>query len=534
MSKTPLFQTLRRVVQTAHALNQMHGIPNDERLERLLEQRVSRRRVLKGGLMAGTALTAGGLLTACGGGKSTKRVADLANVYTGPRVAIAGAGLAGLTCAHYLAEKGIPATLYEGSARTGGRVLTVRNRVIDNWPQELGGEFFDSDHEEIFALTKHYRLDLDDRFATASKRLRHDAVFFDGEHHSEESLIEAFRPLASRIAADYEAMGDVVDFENEGGASEFDNMSISAYLDHIGASGVIRKLIEVAYVIEFGLDANDQSALNLIFLISTEDGKLSLYGDSDERYRIHGGNQSLPDKMAERFESQIQTSLILESVRYTATDDYLLTFLRSNGTAVQHRADFVVLALPFTMLREIRIDVEMPEVKRRAIRDLGYGANSKLLLGFSRRVWERQGYLGGAYTDEPIQSCWNNADGAPGIGGSLTVYTGGSAAIAQGRLGAQAEITTALTSLDKIFSGTRGAFTERATRFHWPSHPFSRGSYSAYRVGQWTRLAGAEGLPVGNLHFAGEHCSYEYQGFMNGAAESGRVTAERIIAQVEV
>ena len=56
-------------------------------------------------------------------------------------------------------------------------------------------------------------------------------------------------------------------------------------------------------------------------------------------------------------------------------------------------------------------------------------------------------------------------------------------------------------------------------RFHWPSHPWTRGSYACYQVGQWTTIGGAEGERVGNLHFAGEHCSLRAQGFMEGGCE---------------
>ena len=62
--------------------------------------------------------------------------------------------------------------------------------------------------------------------------------------------------------------------------------------------------------------------------------------------------------------------------------------------------------------------------------------------------------------------------------------------------------------------------------------PWTKSSYSCYRPGQWTTLAGAEGVPVGNLFFAGEHCSYDFQGYMNGAAQSGVDTAAAVMAKV--
>jgi monoamine oxidase len=72
------------------------------------------------------------------------------------------------------------------------------------------------------------------------------------------------------------------------------------------------------------------------------------------------------------------------------------------------------------------------------------------------------------------------------------------------------------------------------TRFHWPSHPWTRGSYASYLVGQWSTICGAEGERVRRLHFAGEHCSLEAQGFMEGGCETGEVAAREILADLGI
>jgi monoamine oxidase len=83
-----------------------------------------------------------------------------------------------------------------------------------------------------------------------------------------------------------------------------------------------------------------------------------------------------------------------------------------------------------------------------------------------------------------------------------------------------------LPDLERIFPGARAAATGRVARWHWPSDPFVRGSYACWKVGQYTSIAGAEFEPVGRLLFAGEHTSLEHQGYMNGAAETGRRAAQ--------
>ena len=51
-------------------------------------------------------------------------------------------------------------------------------------------------------------------------------------------------------------------------------------------------------------------------------------------------------------------------------------------------------------------------------------------------------------------------------------------------------------------------------------------------VGASGAIGGVMGESVGGLHFAGEHCSIEAQGFMEGGCESGDVAAQAVLAQL--
>src|SRR5205823_7234497 len=91
-------------------------------------------------------------------------------------------------------------------------------------------------------------------------------------------------------------------------------------------------------------------------------------------------------------------------------------------------ADFLILTLPFSVLRHVDMAVELPSVKKRAIQELGYGTNSKLILGFNKPVWRAAGF-GGYVFNNTIQNGWDNSQmqnrnlGASGF----TVFLGGSA-----------------------------------------------------------------------------------------------------------
>ena len=160
--------------------------------------------------------------------------------------------------------------------------------------------------------------------------------------------------------------------------------------------------------------------------------------------------------------------------------------------------------------------------------------NAKVFASMNARPWRAQGYGGDSFSDEGYQLMWDNAQLQPGETASLTFYSGGDAGIRVGEGSADDQVRRLMPGAERTFPGSAAAFAGKASRFHWPTHPHTLGSYACYRPGQWTTIAGAEIEPVGNLFFAGEHCSYDFQGFMNGAAETGRRAAESVMATAGV
>lgn len=531
-ARTPLFRALRRTIRLAGTARRPGAPPLDALVARDREARTARHATREGQLVLDrrqflklTGAGAAGLGVGAGlWGCNTVEPTGSA------RVVIAGGGMAGLNAAYTLQKAGLASTIYEASDRTGGRIFTARDLMGPGLTTELGGEFIDSIHEDMLALAAEFGLPLLD---TQDDPLA-EAYFFDGRHYTEEEVITAFAPLAARIQADYDSTGEIVDYQHEGNATVLDNTSIAAYLDGIGAEGFIRELLDVAYVTEYGLDADEQSALNLIFLIGTDLSEgFRLFGESDERYKVEGGNQRVVDALAERLESPVQLGHRLEAVRPNGAG-YRLTFATGSG-ARDVDADAVVLALPFTLLRQVDLAaLDLPDFKTRAINELGYGTNAKLFVGTDTRPWRDGGYRGECFSDEAFQLCWDNAQLQPGPAGGLTLFSGGAAGLAVGAGTAESQVQNLLPGVERAFPGTEAAFNGRVSRFHWPTHPFTLASYACYRPGQWTTIAGAEIEPVGRLFFAGEHCSYDYQGYMNGAAETGRRAAESVLEAVGV
>ncbi len=92
----------------------------------------------------------------------------------------------------------------------------------------------------------------------------------------------------------------------------------------------------------------------------------------------------------------------------------------------------------------------------------------------------------------------------------------------------------ALAELEHLHPGMRARWNGRVIRNPWDRYPWTRGSYSLIRPGQYTAFHGIEHLPEGRVRFAGEQSSAEWYGYMNGAVESGLRAAREVLGAMRV
>jgi monoamine oxidase len=528
-SKSPLFGTFRKALRLALAANKTEYCA-EEIIQRVEIATLSRRKFLEN---TGKTVLIGSLT-----GLSTKISGRSFSGETPPRIVIVGAGMAGLNALHTFKKAGLDATVYEASGRTGGRILTVKGAMGEGTFTEFGGEFIDTNHEDMWALAKEFNLELLDYAQASEEKLTKESFFFNGKHRTLKEVVEEFRHFADKIKADADRLPEEMSTAGyktkDPYIKKLDRMSLSQYLEKIGARGWIKEFIEVAYESEYGLSPQVQSAINLPILISTdtEGDKLELFGESDERYKVLGGNQSILDALAQKYANHIEINRSLEAISRRNSGEYEL---RISGMSKLVKANFVVIACPFSRLRLVDIRLKMPQLKWDSINTMGFGTNAKLMLGMSKHYWREQGYQGLCYSDIGIPNAWDNAQLQTGDNeaAGLSILFGGPSGIAVGKGSLNAQKDIYLPKWEKIFKGAKEYFNGKVARMHWPTHPYTLGSYICYRTGQYTTIGGAESIPVDNVFFAGEHCGGDFSGFMNGAAKSGREAAEAIIQKAQ-
>ena len=407
-----------RHLYAAHAQADRDGIPVDELLGRTAEAGGRTRREL---LIGAAALAAGATLTR---GPAAALAFRIAKLQAHPRIAIVGAGLAGLRCAHMLWTQSpgdpVSSTVYEAHHdRAGGRCWTLRDYFSGGLVTEHGGSFLNSDQTPIRNLATS--LGLKQVVVNGGDLPRGDEVFFiDGRVYTYAEAnadwhsvgFPAFRQAAKQM-------------NTAAGTAGLDRMSVPEWLDstEIGAGSRFGKLMMADTVTENGGDPDDQSALDLIVLL-TGNPRSSLHplpGD-DERFTIVGGNDQLVSGMIGALPpGTVRHDHVLVAIREHADGTIGLVFDVS-GRSVEKTADVVVLALPFSTLRHVELDRSgLSKTKRHVIRTMGMGTNAKIHLELSHKTWPALGYSGATYGEWQHLACgWDDtvqlgADASPAL-----------------------------------------------------------------------------------------------------------------------
>lgn len=474
---------------------------------------------------------------------------------TAPRIVIVGGGLAGIRCAHQLwTTKRVASTIYEWDDRMGGRVDTVRNAFADGEIVERCGEFISSEHHSMRKLAKRFGLTLGN--TDAYPRGTVDTFWLNGGRYTEAMLDADWHEFGWSLFQRAVASAPwPTTYETRTPSSiALDNMSAAEWIDGNVPGGLASDFGRLCYLdveSEYGGPPEEQSALNVIYLLADDDSvpgsniqprKTPVLGGTDEKWHVEGGNdQVVTGMLAELPGGATRVNQQLVALRDNGNRTYTCTF-EEDGVATDVVADHVVVTIPFNKLKEVDLrHANLSPLKMTAIDNLVLGNNAKIALQVAGNPWNADGYDGNMFAQNLTVSGWDNSVDQPAPNSIFFDYLGGTpgAALAA-RYGLVGSVGTApvaliadyLGALEPLFPGFTRAWNSgpRLSLYSDPnSNPHLDGAYSQYRVGQYTTFSGIEGTPEGNIHFAGEHTSQDFQGFMEGGVTTGERAALEIL-----
>jgi monoamine oxidase len=434
----------------------------------------------------------------------------------GKRVAVLGAGFAGLAAAHELNAAGYDVTLIEARRRPGGRVLSFGD-FVPGKNVEGGGELIGSNHPTWVAYADKFGLS----FLDVGEDEEADAPIVLGGKRldAEESaaLWEAFEEALTAMNGDAEKI-DADEPWKSPDAEALDKRSTASWIDAQGVSAPAKAAMHALLSSDNGVATAWQSYLGNLAQI--KGGGIEKYWEESEVYRCKGGN----DQLAKSLVATLPAAKVKLGVPASGVKlgEKAVAVSLADGSTVE--ADDVIVTVPPSVWNRISFDPPLPPALAPQM-----GVNVKFLAHVRKRFWEETKLSQYMLTDGPVSQTWDGTDAQPGDEGAcLTGFSGAAAAQACRQWADGARTENYLVEMERVYKDLRKNFV-KARFMDWPSEEWTGSSYSFPAPGQVTTVGPLlRGGIGGRIHFAGEHCCYAFVGYMEGALNSGAAVAKRL------
>jgi monoamine oxidase len=473
-------------------------------------------------------------------------------------VAIVGAGLAGLVAARQLVAAGKRPLVVEARDRVGGRLLN--EEIGDGKVVEVGGQWIGPTQERLAALAAdlgvgtfpthdegRHLIEIDGKVASFSGALT------DARPGLVLELSRAISPLA---LADFEQargrldrMAREVPLEEPWmapRAAEWDGQTFAIWVGRNTHSEGARRLFELATEAVWAAEPGDVSLLHVLFYTHSGGGFNSLVGTGGgaQQDRFHGGSQRLALLMAaelgdERLRLGAPVRLVehgemgvtIHAGRICHPGGYKSAPSENDGLVVSARR--AIVAIPPTLAGRVAYDPPLPARRDQLTQRMPQGTVIKTMAIYERPFWRKQGLSGQATSDTgPARVVFDNSppDGSPGV---LLGFLEGRLARQWGARDAGERREAILAGHARLF-GERAARPERFIERVWAEEEWTRGCYGCLMTtGGWTEYGRALRAPIGPIHWAGAETATVWNGYMDGAVQSGERAATEVLSDLD-
>jgi monoamine oxidase len=438
-----------------------------------------------------------------------------------PRVAVVGAGLAGLTAASDLTEAGWDVVVLEARDRVGGRVHTLYDPFSPGLHAEAGGESIDDNHDRIQALVARFGLETERR---PPNKLLESVTYY---RRQRAPIADFLGRRDGAVVGDYLRFGDALAAVSEGidpehperssRAAELDRQSLDEFIRTQRLVPEAEFLVRLQNRAEYNAEAAE---LSMLFVAQQTAVLAGVPDSASETMRIAGGNSRLPEAMAAALGDRIRLNAPVTRVEHDAGG------VRVHAAGDSIDATHLILALPPPPLRRITFRPALPGPVATMIRRLDLGQAIKVTREYASPFWEAEGVPGFTVTDLPFHVAWAPTDSYQSPEGLLTQFITGRSAREAARLPDAQRIAHFQRQLDRVYPEGRPLRTAHAATTAWVHERYTGGGYAVYRPRQMAPFWPLMRAGLERISFAGEHTE-SLAGFMESAVRSGhRVAAQ--------
>ncbi len=442
-------------------------------------------------------------------------------------VAVVGAGLAGITAARAVERGGASTVVVEARERVGGRLESIE--IGDGKWVDVGGQWIGPTQDRVEALARS----LDWRTFPTYARGEH-VVEVGGKLVRYTGTIPRLGP---HVVADVgqamlrlDRMASKVPLEapwQAPRAKEWDSQTAWSWMRRNMGTRSGRTMLELAVKAVWAAMPADVSLLHLLFYIHSG-GKLDLLLDTEggaQQDRFVEGAQNLAVKAAGEIAGEVVLGSPVRRIDYTAEDGVTV---RADKAIV--RARRAIVAIPPTLAGRIAYDPPLPGYRDQLTQRFPMGSCIKCLAFYEEPFWRAEGLSGSAASVVgPLSIIFDNSppDGSPGI---IVGFLEGHWARELGRVSSSERRTAVIGNLVRLF-GPRAAQPHDYVERNWADEEWSRGCYVGYTPpGVLTAYGPAIRAPIGPIHWAGTETATVWNGYMDGAIQSGERAATEALA----
>jgi monoamine oxidase len=437
------------------------------------------------------------------------------------KIVVAGAGIAGLSCAWELVRRGHDPTILEASPRTGGHVFTVREGLDDGLYADGGAEHFTQPgYERYRDYVREFNL-----AHTYYPRREHIVRWMGGTPYTEEMLADP------KVLGTLGFNGREVEYLTKHPFPELASLYFAPYVDRF----------EDEYrPFDAGLNALDQStATDLFRRDGASAAALQHIGGTGSAlqavwhagilkrrgvplfppkvYRLIGGNQTLTDAFTERLRGRIRLQCPVTAIEHGTSG--VRVSCQEDGQNVRLEADYLVCAMSARMLQLIPVTPAFPPEKAYAIEHVPYYHDTRVIFQTRTRFWDRDGLSPNMeFGAQALYHVWSASQEVRTTRG-LLVGTASGAGTAE----------RALETFRKFYRG-RSEDIEKARVVVWATDRWASAcERTSYGPGELAKFWPVLIEPHGRIHFAGAYADNLNWG-MEAATRSAHRVAEAIDA----